>query len=65
MKKCPSCGLEFDTDKFYKHPRTKDKLQTACKKCMKEYGKKYYASKKEIVELYRKLTQEKVVEPNE
>jgi hypothetical protein len=38
-KFCKRCGLTKDHSEFYKAPKGKDKLQSYCKQCKKEYGR--------------------------
>ncbi len=37
MKLCNICLVEKDIDDFYKHPHTRDKRQSSCKKCSVKY----------------------------
>lgn len=47
LKRCPKCGEVKDRSEFYKHQKTKDGLQYACRECQKARAKTY--SKTEAV----------------
>lgn len=34
-KRCTNCGKNRPVDDYYAHPRTKDRLQSQCRVCMK------------------------------
>lgn len=48
-KICSKCKEKKDISEFWKHKRSKDGLYCWCKKCWKEYGKKYYQKNKERI----------------
>lgn len=46
MKKiCKLCLQSKETSEFYSHKFTKDKLNTKCKDCIKQYSKEWYNKK--------------------
>ncbi len=48
------CGLELPFSAFYQNRTTKDGYGYKCKKCLKEYGKKYYLKCGERLKKYQK-----------
>jgi hypothetical protein len=57
MKTCNSCGVSKPVDQFN---RKKDKYQSKCRECQKQYYKKYYDSvDKERDRLYTKNRKDK------
>lgn len=52
-KKCSKCGKIKNIIDFYKNKITKDGLQAICKKCHREYLKKYRQENKKEIEDYR------------
>jgi hypothetical protein len=40
LKVCPCCGEAKEREEYARHSRNPDGLQTYCKKCQAEYGKK-------------------------
>ena len=42
MKTCPDCNKDLPTSEFGKNKTKKDGLQSRCKKCDREYKKRYY-----------------------
>lgn len=63
-KKCIKCGEELPISAFGKHTKTKDGLQSWCKKCIRVYAKAAKQSIKENVEKEEVViaSEEKVVE---
>ena len=49
MKVCRVCGLPLPEADFYKRPRYRDGLDTACKKCIAAQTLRYYTKNKEKV----------------
>jgi hypothetical protein len=39
-KRCTNCGKNRPVDDYYAHPRTKDRLQSQCRPCMKTSANK-------------------------
>jgi len=64
LKKCTKCNKYKTLDNFSKEKRTKIGLQSRCKECINEQGKKYwylyYEKNKKKKELYRINNREKI-----
>ena len=41
MKTCSQCGQTKPLDSFYKHKRSRDGRQSACKECKREYNRNW------------------------
>jgi len=55
MKKCSKCKKELGLENFYKDTTRKSGVYSRCKKCLREYNKKYYLVKHdEILKTQRK-----------
>ena len=42
MKLCKKCDLEKDLSDFYRHPKSKDGLQSYCRSCSKEAARNFF-----------------------
>lgn len=47
MKTCVKCGISRPPSDFSPHPRTRDKLQSWCKACVREKARESYLKKKQ------------------
>jgi hypothetical protein len=63
-KQCKRCGSVKPANEFGKNKKAKDGLQSSCKKCWREYNKKYYKANRadcyQRVQAWRKKNPEKV-----
>jgi len=55
LKLCTKCLREYPAtlEYFYKHPRTKDGLDSHCKNCHKKYSKKWRENNPEKIKKWR------------
>lgn len=64
MKTCTKCGIENPLTEFYKHPNTRDGLQSRCKVCTKADAAKWSGENpekvKESSDKYRAANTEKL-----
>ena len=66
LKKCSRCGEWKEIGCFHKDSRAKDGVVSACKKCVLEKSKQYYANNREKIidyqHMYRKKNKDKIRE---
>lgn len=62
LKLCTKCLREYPptSEYFYKHPNTKDGLQSWCKSCSNESRGKWHEKNKKYMKKYQKENKEKI-----
>jgi len=54
MKRCSHCGAAKPVGEFYRHPRTKDGLQSRCKDCIKVAAAEWHERNRDKVREQRR-----------